>query len=208
MIIREIRGPPFVFDLPPVSPVVSPALKYLMSVLRYATYQSAFGPLTLGASDIGLALLHNGADLPKSVTKHFDSCIEDANSTERYWQAAEAYLCSGDIPPLPLDLRGTDFQLRCWRALQQIPKGETRSYLDLAKQVATPTATRAVGGANGANPVAIIVPCHRVIASDGTLGGYGGGLAMKAALLDLEGARYQSSLFPTSAKMGQKTVSV
>ncbi len=162
-----------------------------MSVLRYATYQSPFGPITLGTTDIGLGMLGFGAELPKNVAKHFESAVQDASSTERYWQAVESYFRSGDIPQLPLDLRGSDFQLRCWHALRQIPKGETRSYLDLARQVATPTATRAVGGANGANPVAIIVPCHRVIASDGTLGGYGGGLAMKAALLDLEGAKYR-----------------
>jgi O-6-methylguanine DNA methyltransferase len=169
-------------------------IKYLMSMLRYATYPSCFGPLILGVSDIGLAMLLTGTAVPRYVSRHFDSFLEDMDATERYWQAVESYLRTGDIPELPLDLRGTNFQLRCWRALQQIPKGETRSYLDLAKQVATPTATRAVGGANGANPVAIIVPCHRAIASDGTLGGYGGGLAMKAALLDLEGARYKSSL--------------
>ena len=163
-------------------------------MLRYATYPSTFGPLILGVSDIGLAMLLTGISVPRYVSKHFDTFVEDSSATSRYWQAVESYLRAGDIPELPLDLRGTDFQLRCWRALQQIPKGETRSYLDLARQVATPTATRAVGGANGANPVAIIVPCHRVIASDGTLGGYGGGLAMKAALLDLEGARYKSSL--------------
>ena len=88
----------------------------------------------------------------------------------------------------PLDLRGTDFQLACWRALLAIPYGETRSYADIARAVGKPNAFRAVGMANNRNPIAIVVPCHRVIASDGTLCGYGGGLDVKRKLLELEGA--------------------
>jgi methylated-DNA-[protein]-cysteine S-methyltransferase len=87
-----------------------------------------------------------------------------------------------------LDLRGTEFQLACWRALLAIPYGETRSYADIARAVGKPNAFRAVGMANNRNPVAIVVPCHRVIASDGTLCGYGGGLGVKRKLLELEGA--------------------
>ena len=88
----------------------------------------------------------------------------------------------------PLDLRGTDFQLECWRALLAIPFGETRSYGDIARAVNRPQGFRAVGMANNRNPIAIVVPCHRVIASDGTLCGYGGGLDIKRKLLELEGA--------------------
>jgi len=88
----------------------------------------------------------------------------------------------------PLDLRGTPFQLDCWRALLAIPYGETRTYRDIARAVGRPQGFRAVGMANNRNPVAIIVPCHRVIASDGTLCGYGGGLETKRKLLELEGA--------------------
>jgi len=88
----------------------------------------------------------------------------------------------------PLDLRGTEFQVACWRALLAIPFGETRSYADIARAVGKPNAFRAVGMANNRNPVAIVVPCHRVIASDGTLCGYGGGLELKRKLLELEGA--------------------
>jgi methylated-DNA-[protein]-cysteine S-methyltransferase len=87
-----------------------------------------------------------------------------------------------------LDLRGTEFQLACWRALIAIPYGETRSYADIARSVGRPQGFRAVGMANNRNPVAIVVPCHRVIASDGTLCGYGGGLDVKRKLLELEGA--------------------
>lgn len=87
---------------------------------------------------------------------------------------------------LPLDLRGTEFQQKVWRALRQIPYGKRRSYRDVAREIGAPSAARAVGAANGRNPVAIIVPCHRVIASDGSLGGYSGGLTVKQMLLDLE----------------------
>lgn len=87
---------------------------------------------------------------------------------------------------LPLSPAGTDFQLRVWRALQEIPYGKTCSYLDIAKAVGDPNATRAVGSANGQNPIPIIIPCHRVIGQDGSLTGFGGGLARKRFLLALE----------------------
>jgi len=89
---------------------------------------------------------------------------------------------------VPLDLDGTAFQLKVWNALLGIPYGETRSYQQIAREIGNPRASRAVGMANHYNPVAIIVPCHRVIASDGSLGGYGGGLENKSEMLRLEGA--------------------
>jgi O-6-methylguanine DNA methyltransferase len=90
---------------------------------------------------------------------------------------------------LALDLRGTPFQLEVWSALREIPYGETRSYADIAREVGRPSAVRAVGAANGANPLSIVVPCHRVIASDGRLQGYGGGVSLKAKLLAMEQSR-------------------
>jgi methylated-DNA-[protein]-cysteine S-methyltransferase len=87
---------------------------------------------------------------------------------------------------LPLGFAGTAFQKSVWRRLQEIPYGATISYGELARRVGNPKASRAVGSANGKNPLPIVVPCHRVIASDGTLGGFGGGLPTKQALLDLE----------------------
>jgi O-6-methylguanine DNA methyltransferase len=93
---------------------------------------------------------------------------------------------------LPLDLRGTSFQEEVWKALLEIPYGRTLSYAQLARNIARPKAIRAVGAANGANPVPIIVPCHRVVASGGALGGYGGGLALKKRLLALESGESQS----------------
>jgi O-6-methylguanine DNA methyltransferase len=89
----------------------------------------------------------------------------------------------------PLDLHGTEFQVEVWEELFRIPYGETRTYAEIARAIGRPAAVRAVGAANGANPVAIIVPCHRVIGSNGTLTGYGGGLPTKAWLLSLEGIR-------------------
>ncbi len=92
---------------------------------------------------------------------------------------------------LILDLRGTEFQRRCWNELLRIPFGETRSYAEIARAVGSPKSFRAVGQANHYNPVAIIVPCHRVLAAGCFLGGYGGGLPVKALLLRLEGAAFR-----------------
>jgi methylated-DNA-[protein]-cysteine S-methyltransferase len=87
---------------------------------------------------------------------------------------------------LPLEPRGSEFQQKVWRALREIPFGKTRSYLDLAKTVGSPKACRAIGAANRENPLSIVVPCHRVIGTDGTLTGYAGGLEKKSSLLALE----------------------
>jgi methylated-DNA-[protein]-cysteine S-methyltransferase len=87
---------------------------------------------------------------------------------------------------LPLILKGTPFQIRAWRALQQIPYGATRTYAEQARAIGAPDAIRAVGAANGRNPIPIVVPCHRVIGSNGKLTGFGGGLPLKRWLLDLE----------------------
>ena len=87
---------------------------------------------------------------------------------------------------LPISLSGTDFELSCWEALRAIPYAKTQSYADIARAIGRPRAFRAVGGANHRNPIAIIVPCHRVVGSDGSLVGFGGGLDVKKFLLDLE----------------------
>jgi len=110
-----------------------------------------------------------------------DPMLLDAASQMRAY--FEGKLSSFD---LPLDLRGTGFQRRVWLALLEIPYGETRTYLGLARSLGQPTATRAVGAANGRNPIPIIVPCHRVVQTGGGLGGYTGGLHIKRALLSLE----------------------
>jgi len=94
-------------------------------------------------------------------------------------------VAAGD-PDVPLDVCGTPFQWRVWRALQAIPAGETRSYREIAEAVGRPSAVRAVGAACGANPVALVIPCHRAVRTDGGLGGYRWGLERKAALLGSE----------------------
>jgi O-6-methylguanine DNA methyltransferase len=107
-----------------------------------------------------------------------------------FLRALSAYF-NGDaraLDSLPVDLMGTEFQCEVWAVLRTIPPGRTLSYGDLAKKVGRPSAFRAVGAANGANPVSLVVPCHRVIAADGTLGGYGWGLERKRWLLAHEGA--------------------
>jgi methylated-DNA-[protein]-cysteine S-methyltransferase len=101
-------------------------------------------------------------------------------------QLADYFAGRGMTFDLPLAMAGSPFQRRVWRALQEIPYGETTSYGEIARRVGVPSAPRAVGVANGQNPVAVIVPCHRVIGADGSLTGYGGGLERKRLLLELE----------------------
>jgi O-6-methylguanine DNA methyltransferase len=162
--------------------------------------QSTIGPLFLAASDRGLVALEFDARLPgqQSIRPNPRHLREEkkgfafessAEALRPYVGELEEYFASKRREfTFPLDLRGTDFQLACWRALLAVPYGETRTYADIARAVSKPNAFRAVGMANNRNPVAIVVPCHRVIASDGTLCGYGGGLDVKRKLLELEGA--------------------
>jgi O-6-methylguanine DNA methyltransferase len=171
-----------------------------METLHHTTMHSAIGPLFLAASAGGLLALEFDARLPPQQSirpspRHLrqeHKGFEFVDSPSRlgpYVSQLEEYF-DGHRPKFtfPLDLRGTDFQLACWRALLAIPYGETRSYADVARAAGRPTAFRAAGMANHRNPIAIVVPCHRVIASDGTLCGYGGGLDVKRRLLELEGA--------------------
>ncbi len=158
-----------------------------MERIFYSRTESPVGRLLLGVSPHGLMALE--FDRPGRTLPPRFNWMESLDETLPYHKQLDEYF-AGDRRQftLPLDLRGTDFQLRCWQALLAIPYGETRTYADIAQVVSRPRAFRAVGMANHDNPVAIIVPCHRVIASDGGLGGYGGGLATKRWLLELEGA--------------------
>lgn len=106
-------------------------------------------------------------------------------------ELAEYFEGQRQVFGVPLDLVGTPFQVDAWHALRQIPYGRTRSYAEQARAIGRPTATRAVAAANGQNKVSIVVPCHRVIGSDGSLTGFGGGLPRKRALLALEGGAMQ-----------------
>jgi len=114
--------------------------------------------------------------------------VEDADRTAEVRRQLDEYFAGRRQEfDLPLAPRGTPFELSVWEHLRRIPFGETRSYADVARALGKPAATRAVGRANGANPIPIVVPCHRVIGSNGSLTGFGGGLAAKARLLELEG---------------------
>lgn len=140
---------------------------------------AALGPLTAAATERGLALLwFDGPELPDVPHDPAQRWLAQAAAElEAYWTNASTRFT------VPLDLQGTDFQRRVWQALTTIPSGGTCSYRDIAERIGQTAAVRAVGLANGANPVGLIVPCHRVIGRDGTLTGYAGGLARKAALL-------------------------
>lgn len=176
-----------------------------METLHTTIMQSPVGPLFLAASESGLFALEFYARLPGQRTIRPNprdlrsengrrenegiQFVESPRVMQPYVQELEQYFGGARRRfSFPLDLRGTDFQLACWRALLEIPYGETRTYAEIARAVGKPQAFRAVGMANNRNPAAIVVPCHRVIASDGTLCGYGGGLDIKRKLLELEGA--------------------
>ncbi len=158
-----------------------------MEALDFCTWESPIGLLTLAASERGLVRLEFGRRSSRVRDPRDTLRRRSEGALARYRQELQEYFAGERrLFTVPLDLRGTGFQMRCWQALLKIPYGETRTYADQARAVGQPKAFRAVGMANHDNPVAIIVPCHRVIASDGTLGGYGGGLALKQKLLDLE----------------------
>ncbi len=149
-------------------------------MLYSSCWQSPIGSLTLVASAHGLVRLEFGLRRDAVWTAAEDKLAPHRRELEDYFAGRRRDFT------LPLDLRGTDFQMLCWNALLRIPYGETRTYAEQARAIGHPNAFRAVGAANGANPIAIIVPCHRVINTGGKLGGYGGGLDLKRRLLDLE----------------------
>jgi O-6-methylguanine DNA methyltransferase len=171
-----------------------------METLHSTVFESPVGALFLAASARGLVALEFDLRLPGQQTirpnprdlraESKGVRFENSESEMRaYVRELDEYFSGGRRQfSVPLDLRGTEFQLACWKALIAIPYGETRTYADIARSVNRPTGFRAVGMANNRNPIAIVVPCHRVIASDGTLCGYGGGLDIKRKLLELEGA--------------------
>jgi methylated-DNA-[protein]-cysteine S-methyltransferase len=149
---------------------------------------SPVGPLTLVASREGLAAILWKDDNPRRV--RLGHLVEDGTNSillETQRQLGEYFAGRRKVFTLKLDFAGTDFQRRVWTALLTIPYGETRSYGQIARQIGSPAAVRAVGAANGRNPISIITPCHRVVGSTGKLTGFAGGLDTKARLLALEG---------------------
>lgn len=153
----------------------------------FKTIRSPVGELTLVADTNGLAAILWENDRPGRV--RLGPLVADAEhpilvETER--QLGEYFAGKRRTFDVPLSFSGSDFQTRVWRALLTIPFGETRSYGEIARQVGKPGASRAVGAANGRNPISIVAPCHRVVGSTGKLTGFAGGLDAKTYLLDLE----------------------
>lgn len=158
--------------------------------IRYVVKDSPLGPLLVAATSKGICRLTFDEDASVLERRFPNATVLPDDGTISAW--AEGALMAiehpTNTPELPIDVRGTAFQEAVWKELRRIPLGETRSYADIAAAVGQPQAVRAVGTANGSNPVAVLVPCHRVIRSDGSLGGYAGGLDRKRKLLAAEGA--------------------
>jgi methylated-DNA-[protein]-cysteine S-methyltransferase len=164
----------------------------LSAMIRITTLDSPIGRLTLASRDNRVCLLHFGADDP-SVRRTLQRWYP-AESIEPHPDPAGAATHLGEyfagrldaVDAIDVELNGTPFQKRVWAALRTVRAGRTAAYAEIARAIAAPSAVRAVGAANGANPVAVIVPCHRIIGTNGSLTGYGGGLDRKRWLLEHE----------------------
>lgn len=154
-------------------------------MMHYTHVTTPIGPLLVAGDEVGLRCIGfprgSGTRVPEPGWR------EDATPLREAVRQLAAYF-HGELQEFTLDLApvGTPFRLRVWDALREIPYGETRTYGDIARAIGQPAASRAVGGANHANPLPIVIPCHRVIGSTGKLTGFGGGLDTKATLLELE----------------------
>jgi len=182
-------------------------------MIELSRVDSPLGTVTFAVGPRGLCALTLGDRMPMSLP----SPARETRPPPEITAVLAAYF-AGDlraIDKMDVDPEGTPFQHRVWAALRTIPAGTTWSYAELARAVGQPAATRAVGAANGRNPIALVVPCHRVIASDGTLGGYGGGLEMKRWLLRHErswpaparlrtGSLFDEADGPFTTNMGNK----
>lgn len=161
--------------------------------IRFHTFATALGTALVAATEHGVCAVKlgaNGESLERLLADEFPAAelarvpLRDIQSRVIAYIAGEASLAR-----VPLDIRGTVFQRRVWEALRRIPSGETRTYQDIARDIGAPAAVRAVGSACGANPVALFVPCHRAVRTDGGLGGYAWGLDAKKRLLEMEKRR-------------------
>ena len=166
--------------------------------IRWTHFDSPIGRMLIAATSKGICRLTFDDDeaslhrrFPKAVIVEDEGSLKDLIAGALV--AIERPLVAHD---LPIDVAGTAFQEAVWRELRKIPAGETRSYAQIAAAIGQPGAVRAVGTANGDNHVAVLIPCHRVIRSDGTLGGYGGGIERKKKLLAAEGHKEASPELP------------
>lgn len=156
--------------------------------IRWGLVDTSLGPLLAAMTEKGFCRVAFKEDAGALRLRFPKAKLQEPDAAFRGQLAelAGAVENAGDVSHFPLDVQGTPFQEACWQALRVIPRGQIRNYAQLAASVGKPGAVRAAGSANGANPVALLVPCHRVIRSDGTLGGYAYGLDIKRALLERE----------------------
>jgi AraC family transcriptional regulator of adaptative response/methylated-DNA-[protein]-cysteine methyltransferase len=163
--------------------------------IAWTVSDTSLGPILLASTGKGICRLSFDED-EHDLRRRFPNADIIAGGSDHTALVDAAILAiqhSAALTAVPFDIEGTGFQMSIWQALLNIPAGETRSYADIAAAVGKPNAVRAAGAANGANPIAVLIPCHRVIRSDGGLGGYAYGLERKRRLLALEGG--QGSLF-------------
>jgi len=158
--------------------------------IRYCTFATGLGQVLVGATEHGVCAVKLGADAARlkhllaeefSAAELAEKRMPEIEAKVRAFVAGE-----GSLARVPVDIRGTVFQRRVWAELRRIPRGETRTYSEIARAIGAPAAVRAVGSACGANPVALLVPCHRAVRTDGGLGGYAWGLPVKKRLLETE----------------------
>jgi methylated-DNA-[protein]-cysteine S-methyltransferase len=157
-------------------------------MLTLTEVESPLGPITLAAKRDTLAVLVFSDGWPRlreTLVRRMGALALTEGPVEPFASRVKAYFAGelDALEELPVEVDGTPFQRRVWAELRNIPRGEVISYSELARRVGAPDAVRAVGSANGANPVSLVIPCHRVIQKDGSLGGYGGGLHRKKWLL-------------------------
>lgn len=161
--------------------------------ISYCTFPTSLGTVLLASTDEGLCAVKLGNEvrrLKSLLAEEFSAADLAEESMPELEAKVQAFVAGeGSLARIPLDIRGTVFQRRVWEALRRIPRGETRTYSDIAREIGAPAAVRAVGSACGANPVALVVPCHRALRRDGGLGGYAWGLGVKKRLLEIEKRR-------------------
>jgi AraC family transcriptional regulator of adaptative response/methylated-DNA-[protein]-cysteine methyltransferase len=161
--------------------------------IGYCSFPSPLGTVLIAATEKGLCSVKIG-NRAEALERELKDEFSGADLVSKELSALRSQILSflngeSSLARVPLDIRGTVFQRRVWEALRRIPRGETRTYAQLAREVGAPAAVRAVGSACGANPVALAVPCHRAVRTDGGLGGYAWGLSRKKLLLELEKRR-------------------
>ncbi len=156
--------------------------------IHYAVIETTIAPMLVAATERGVCCLsfNEGEEELRARFPKAELAEGGEEFRELFQRVVAAVEQPGTGADIPLDVKGTAFQQRCWQALREIPPGETRSYGEQAAAIGNPKASRAVGSANGANNIAVLIPCHRVIAHDGSLGGYDYGLEIKTALLKRE----------------------